>query len=85
MDGPRGTNYSAVDSPGGPLLGGTNYSMTDTVLRRSIQRVIMQELDQGNVAHWAIFPPAKGSDGEFCTFGSEVSEIACDFVHTVFT
>ena len=25
---PGGTNYSAVDSPGGPLLGGTNYSMT---------------------------------------------------------
>ena len=23
-----GTNYSAVDSPGGPLLGGTTYSMT---------------------------------------------------------
>ena len=22
---PRGTNYSAVDSPWGPLLGGTNY------------------------------------------------------------
>ena len=37
----------------------------DTVLRRSILRVIMQKLDQGNVAHWAIFPPAKGSDGEF--------------------
>ena len=25
---PGGTNYSAVDSPGGPLLGGTTYSMT---------------------------------------------------------
>ena len=29
MDGPRGNNYSAVDSPGGPLLGGTTYSMID--------------------------------------------------------
>ena len=26
---PGGTNYSAVDSPGGQLLGGTTYSMTD--------------------------------------------------------
>ena len=25
---PGGNNYSAVDSPGGPLLGGTTYSMT---------------------------------------------------------
>jgi len=25
---PGGINYSAVDSPGGPLLGGTTYSMT---------------------------------------------------------
>ena len=29
---PGGTNYSAVDSPGGPLLGGTNYSMTRRLL-----------------------------------------------------
>ena len=28
---PGGTNYSAVDSPGGPLLGGTTYSMTHPV------------------------------------------------------
>ena len=26
---PGGTNYSAIDSPGGPLLGGTTYSMTE--------------------------------------------------------
>ena len=26
---PGGTNYSAVDSPGGPLLGRNTYSMTD--------------------------------------------------------
>ena len=25
---PGGTNYSAMDSPGGPFLGGTTYSMT---------------------------------------------------------
>ena len=25
---PGGTNYSALDSPGGPLLGGITYSMT---------------------------------------------------------
>ena len=30
---PGETNYSAVDSPGGPLLGGTNCSMTDIVLK----------------------------------------------------
>ena len=29
---PGGTNYSAMDSLGGPLLGGTNYSMTDALL-----------------------------------------------------
>ena len=29
---PGGTNYSAVDSPGGPLLGGTTYSMTDPIV-----------------------------------------------------
>jgi len=32
VDGPRGTNYSAVDSPGGPLLGGTTYSMTELLI-----------------------------------------------------
>jgi len=26
---PGGTSYSAVDGPGGLLLGGTTYSMTD--------------------------------------------------------
>ena len=31
---PGGTNYSAMDSPGGPLLGGTNYSMTVPLMHK---------------------------------------------------
>ena len=29
VGGPRGTNFSATDVPGGPILGGTTYRMTD--------------------------------------------------------
>ena len=38
---PGGTNYSAVDSPGGPLLGGTNYSMTALDLGTCIDTMCM--------------------------------------------
>ena len=32
VGGPRGTNFSATDVPGGPILGGTNYRMTGAML-----------------------------------------------------
>ena len=35
-----GTKYSAMDGPGGPLLGGTTYSMTGQVTQTSLVRVL---------------------------------------------
>ena len=32
----RGTKYSAMDGPGGPLLGGTTYSMTASQCSKAV-------------------------------------------------
>ena len=40
---PGGTNYSAVDSPGGPLLGGTKYSMTGLHMSGDTKCVMVEQ------------------------------------------
>ena len=56
---PGGTNYSAVDSPGGPLLGGTTYSMTEQRTEVEVY-VLMEKLDVclhlGHAVHYYLLP-----------------------------
>ena len=40
---PGGTNYSSLDSPGGPLLGGTTFSMTCPSRKTSFSNAIITQ------------------------------------------